>query len=55
LRFNIFDEKRRLVVSDYFDFADASDSVKIYIEFYVPKDASVGNKSFLISYEASVY
>jgi hypothetical protein len=42
-------------VCDYFDFADASDSVKVYIEFYVPKDTSVGSKSFLISYEASVY
>lgn len=42
-------------VCDYFDFADPMDSIKIYIELYVPKDSSVGNKSFLINYEAIAY
>ena len=42
-------------VCDYFDYADSSDSLKVYVELYVPKDASVGNKSFLIDYTATGY
>ena len=42
-------------ICDYFDFADASDSLNVYVELYVPKDVDVGNKSFLINYEAVAY
>ena len=42
-------------ICDYFDYSDLSDSLKVYVELYVPKDAAVGNKSFLIDYTATAY
>ncbi|MBI5797764.1 hypothetical protein HZA98_02575 [Candidatus Woesearchaeota archaeon] len=41
-----------LGVCDAFDFVDASDTVKVYIDFHVPKDASSGNKTLFLNYQA---
>ncbi len=42
-------------VCDYLDFADGSDNIKVYVKLDVPKDSAIGNKSFLINYEATAY
>ncbi len=39
-------------ICDAFDFSDASDNIKLYLELHVPLDARVGNKSLSINYEA---
>ncbi|MBS3162307.1 hypothetical protein J4467_00090 [Candidatus Woesearchaeota archaeon] len=42
-------------ICDYLDFVDNSDSISVYVQLHVPIDVAVGNKSFLINYEASAY
>ena len=38
---------------DILDFSDDSDSLSIYVALHLPRDASAGNKTLLIDYEAS--
>ncbi len=39
-------------VCDRLDFQDSNDSLKMYLELHVPKDASTGNKTLFLSYVA---
>lgn len=44
---------RSVGVCDVLDFADASDSVKVYVQLHVPQDATPGDKVLTLSYEAN--
>ena len=46
-----YNSKNNIGICDSLNYPDLADSIKIYVELYIPKDASAGNKTLLFNYE----